>query len=134
MKIPKTDQLRIRQTSQQREALERELKRRGKNQTLSDLVRELIDEGISPDANQVSCRVPRAVYDRVEALGRMLNRSTQQVIVQCLENICDVAEQPDKSQVPLVVAECQLRREYQQKQRGGFECSPEGEVFKADSN
>ena len=114
MKTPKTDQLRVRLTSVQRAALERMLKHRGQNETLSDLVREIIDQAVSPDARQIACRISRTVYERVAALAGMLNRETDQVIEQSLENICDVIDRPE-IKVPLILVEHQLRREYQQK-------------------
>ncbi len=110
----KTQQLRVRVSEEQRAALNELVIQRAKDETLSDLVREILDEFISPKGDRIRCQISRTVYDRVAKLARVLDRDEQQVVEQCLANVCDVIDRPE-IKTPLIVVEHQLRQEYQGK-------------------
>lgn len=113
MKIPKTDQLRVRLTDKQRADLEQRLKDRSKNETLSDLVRQIIEEYLLP-ATHFHAPIHWALYSKMDEIGRVLDRKPEAVISEALAAIHELVTKPDH--IPLILAEYRLRLEYQKGQ------------------
>lgn len=112
IKTPKTDQLRVRLTREEREALEKLIVKRGRNETISDVIREALSWCLHPGLNKEPCYVSPNVHSKVQQLAKDLNRDPNQVVEDCVQGILDLVENPDQK-LPLVVMEVQLRRQYE---------------------
>ena len=114
--MPKTNQLRVRLDDGQRERLLEIASARGKGERLSDMVRQAIDEFVSPEPLDlrgshyvsVTCQCKQAVME----LAEELNRSQSQVVEACVEGIQDILE---SKRTPLIIYEIHLRRKYHKK-------------------
>jgi len=107
----KSNQLRVRVTTEERDLLEKLLVARGRGETISDLVREAIAllVGGGSGANALS----PAVQAKVERLAHLLKREPRQVEEACVEGILDLIEL--KCEVPLIVMETHLHLKYRNK-------------------
>ena len=99
-------QLRVRITTEERDALESLRVNRGKGENISDIVREalrLMQEKHDGPAATV-------LEKKVKTLAGLLKREPQQVEKACIEGIFDLIE--NKTRVPLIVMESQLHLSY----------------------
>jgi hypothetical protein len=110
VRVNKTDQLRVRLTKQEREALENIIIERGQNETISDIIREALAWMIHPETSKVPCYLSTAMHKRVMEMSKDLNRDKDHVVEDCVQGVLDLLERPDRK--PLVVMELHLRREY----------------------
>ena len=115
--MPKTNQLRVRLEDGQRERLLEIASARGKGERLSDMVRQAIDEFISPEepldprgSHYVNVTSP--CKRKLTELAEELNRSQTQVLEACVEGIQDIIE---RKRTPLIIYEVHLRRKYLKK-------------------
>ena len=112
IKTPKTDQLRVRLTRGEREALEKLIVKRGRNETISDVIREALSWCLHPGLNKEPCYIAPGLHAKVQQLAKDLNRDPNQVVEDCVQGILDLVENPNQK-LPLVVMEVQLRRQYE---------------------
>jgi Arc/MetJ-type ribon-helix-helix transcriptional regulator len=112
-KVNKTDQLRVRLTPEEKRALENLIVQRGKNETISDLIREALSWCLTPGNYHEPLRLAPDLRAKISAIARDLNRSEDQIIGDCIQGIMDLIEKPER-QLPLIVLEIQLRRQYEQ--------------------
>lgn len=112
IKTTRTDQLRVRLRREEREALENAIQKRGKNETISDVIREALAWCLHPDLKKQPCYLSQETYAKVRALAIDLNRDADQVVEDCIQGILDLVDKPDRK-VPLIVMEVQLRRKYE---------------------
>jgi hypothetical protein len=112
----RTDQLRVRLSKEEREAVAKLILRRGGDLTSADIVREAIAWCLRPNPDQHTCFVSPAVYLRVEVLARLLNREANQVINDCVEGVLEMIDNQDRKP-PLIVAEAELRQKYDKGRR-----------------
>jgi predicted transcriptional regulator len=114
--MPKSNQLRVRLEDGQRERLLEIASARGKGERLSDMVRQAIDEFISPEpldprgSHYVNVTSP--CKQMISELAEELNRSPTQVLEACVEGIQDILE---RKRTPLIIYEVHLRRKYHRK-------------------
>lgn len=111
MRGDKTDHLRVRLTTQERESLERLAAKRGKGETLSEIVREAIQAFTNHDPSRVTCTISAEMMKQVQSLARTLNRSESAVLEECIQGILDLVGGKG-NQSPLVVQEFNLRKNY----------------------
>lgn len=109
----KTDQLRVRLTREERTALEKLIVKRGRNETISDVIREALSWCLHPGLNKEPCYISPELHKRVQTLSKSLNRDPNQVFEDCVQGILDLIENPDQ-ELPLVVMEVKLRRQYEE--------------------
>jgi len=102
----KSNQLRVRVTSEERELLEQLRTGRGRGETISDLVREAISLLIKSGPDGRPCTLTPKTQRQVERLAVLLKREPQQVEEACVEGILDLIER--KCEVPLIVMETHL--------------------------
>ena len=111
--MPKRSQLRVRLDDGQRERLLEIASARGKGERLSDIVRQAINEFISPDPldlRESHCvNVTTQCKRTVSELAEELNRTESQVLEACVEGIHDILE---RKRTPLIIYEVHLRRKY----------------------
>jgi hypothetical protein len=112
IKTTRTDQLRVRLRKEEREALENVIQKRGKNETISDVIREALAWCLHPDLKKQPTYLSQETFAKVKALAIDLNREPDQVVEDCIQGILDLVEKPDRK-LPLIVMEVQLRRKYE---------------------
>jgi predicted transcriptional regulator len=114
--MPKSNQLRVRLEDGQRERLLEIASARGKGERLSDMVRQAINEFVSPEPldprDSHYMNVTSQCKRRVSELAEELNRSQNQVLEACVEGIHDLLE---GKRTPLIIYEVHLRRKYHRK-------------------
>jgi predicted transcriptional regulator len=114
--MPKSNQLRVRLEDGQRERLLEIASARGKGERLSDMVRQAINEFISPEpldpCGSHYVNVTTQCKRKLSELAEELNRSQAQVLEACVEGIEDILE---KKRTPLIIYEVHLRRKYRKK-------------------
>jgi predicted DNA-binding protein len=111
MRGDKTDHLRVRLTSPERESLEKLAAKRGKGETLSEVVREAIQAFTNHDPSRATCTISAEAMKQVQALARTLNRSEAAVLEECIQGIADLVGGKG-NQTPLIVQEYNLRKNY----------------------
>ena len=109
----KSYQLRVRITDHERELLDALRAKRGRGETLSDLVREAIALLVNPGAGTGENALRPEVSFHVERLAELLKRQPRQVEESCIEGILDMIE--NKCEVPLIVMETHLHLKYRGK-------------------
>lgn len=108
----RTDQLRVRLRREERQQLELYIQKRGKKETISDVIRASLAWCISPDKNMEVVHVSTNTFITVSKLAVELKREPQQVIKDCVEGTLAMVER----KTPLIVQEIRLRRRYQSGQ------------------
>jgi hypothetical protein len=103
------EHLRVRLTREQREGLERLIIQRGGNESLSDLVREIISTAIGVPAGGTNSVFTEEIQKTVEKLSSEINRPPDQVTADCIAGIWGLIE---NERSPLIVEEVKLRRRY----------------------
>ena len=111
-KINRTSQLRVRLTDEEREALEVLIAKRGRGETISDVIRESLSWCLNPGQQKEPYYISPPLRERLNAMAKDLNRKPDQVIESCIQGIIDMIEKPNRK-VPLIVLELQLRHKYQ---------------------
>ncbi len=115
----KREQLRIRLRHEEREAMERRREEDWANgqkfaENLSTWVRHQIDSLV--DADKHPCEISRELYRKVEELARLLDKSPETIIKDCIDGIDHLIRHSDAHR-PLIVAEWRLRKEYGLKRK-----------------
>lgn len=115
----KREQLRIRLRHAEREAMERRREEDWANgcafaENLSTWVRHQIRSLV--DADKHPCEISRELYRQVEQLARLLDKSPEAAIKDCIDGIDHLIRHSDARR-PLIVAEWRLRKEYRQKRK-----------------
>jgi hypothetical protein len=103
------EHLRVRLTREQREGLERLIIQRGGNESLSDVVREIISSAIGVPAGGTNSVYTEEIQKIVERLSLEINRPPDQVTADCIAGIWGLIE---NERSPLIVEEVKLRRRY----------------------
>jgi hypothetical protein len=103
------ENLRVRLTRAQREGLERLIVQRRKNESLSDLVREIISAAIGMPQGGPNSIFTEEVQNILERLSTETNRPPDQVTADCIAGIWGIVE---NQRPPLIVEEVKLRRRY----------------------
>ena len=85
----KTDQLRVRLTTEERESLERIVADRNDATTISDVIREGLATYLNPNSQERPCVVSVGTMKTIEKLAVDLNREPQQIIEECIRGIAD---------------------------------------------
>jgi Arc/MetJ-type ribon-helix-helix transcriptional regulator len=98
-------QLRVRISDEERDFIERLRIKRGKGESISDIVRLALNIVLEIEEAEHS-----PVEQRVKALAALLKRDPFQVRDACVEGIFDLIE--NKAKVPLIVMESQLHLSY----------------------
>jgi Arc/MetJ-type ribon-helix-helix transcriptional regulator len=111
MRTTKSNQLRVRLSEEDREALEKLLIKRGRNETLSDLVREALQACAGADASRAPCYLSPDALKQVQAIAKVLNRNESAVLEECVLGIADLINGKGAQQ-PLIVQEYNLRKGY----------------------
>lgn len=109
MKDTRTDQLRVRLRREERQQLEQHVQNRGKNETISDVIREALNWCINPDQSLHPVYVSKETAAIVAALADELKRDPGEVVKDCVNGILALVEK----RKPLIVQEIRLRRKYQ---------------------
>jgi hypothetical protein len=123
----KSNQLRVRVTSEERELLEKLRRERGRGETISDLVREAISLLIRGGASGKWGVLTPKTQAQVERLAVLLKREPQQVEEACVEGILDLIEM--KCEVPLIVMETHLHLKYRNREeKPEFPWTSDGET------
>jgi len=105
-------QLRVRLKEVRRRQLLAAAAARGQGETLSDMVRQAIDQflGIEKDPQEGSLiSVPEACEKKLHYLAAQVDRNTALVLEDCVDGIIDIFE---NKKTPLIVLELNLRRRY----------------------
>jgi hypothetical protein len=110
--INRTSQLRVRLTNDERDALESLIAKRGKGETISDVIRDSLSWCLKPGQQKEPYYITPALRERLNAMAKDLNRKPDQVIESCIQGILDLIEKPNRK-LPLIVLELQLRTKYQ---------------------
>jgi hypothetical protein len=103
------EHLRVRLSRGQREGLERLIIQRGRNETVSDLVRELISTALGVPEGTAHSAFNQDVQQILENLSRETNRPPDQVTADCISGVWGLVE---SERSPLIVEEVKLRRRY----------------------
>lgn len=111
-------QIRIRLRPSEREAIEAKRLQNLKDghphaDTLSSWIRHQIEPILNADGNGQPCEIPIELYHKVEELARLLNKSPEIVIEECVAGIENLIHYTN-AQRPLIVAEWRLRQQYNQ--------------------
>ncbi|MEM1058754.1 MAG: hypothetical protein AAGK14_05865 [Verrucomicrobiota bacterium] len=104
----------MRLTREERLALEKLIVKRGRNETISDVIREALSWCLHPGLNKEPCYVSPELHKRVQSLSKDLNRDVNQVFEDCVQGIMDMIENTDQ-EMPLIVMEIKLRRQYEER-------------------
>lgn len=104
----KVDQLRVRLTKAEREALDDLIRRRGKGETVSDIVRQALALQLNPEAGRQPVYISSKAKQALGLLAGELKRDEGQVMEDCLVGILDIVDGHDG----LVVQEIKLRRSH----------------------
>ena len=99
-------QLRVRITAQERDALEKLRIDRGKDESISDIVRESLALLINRHEGIATTLLEK----KIQALACLLKREPSQIEKACIEGIFDLIE--NKARVPLIVMESQFHLSY----------------------
>lgn len=86
--------------------------------TLSSWVRHQIEPLLGGNRTGYPCCVSKETYRKVKELARLLNKTPEVVIEECVAGIDNLIHHTD-SKRPLIVAEWRLRRQYLQLQKEG---------------
>lgn len=113
----KGEQLRVRLRTWERESLEKVRLQHlqaghPEADTLSSWVRYQIEPFLNPAVNRHYCHISTGTYQKVEELARLLNKTPEAVIGECVDGIEHLTRQELKGVPPLIVAECRLRKQY----------------------
>lgn len=107
----KTDQLRVRLTRSQRERLEKEIARRGKDETISDVIRDALYWLLSPLADEQPVYVDAATMAVLAGMAKELRRDVHLVARECVQAV----KAATAGQRPLIVRELELAANYAQE-------------------
>ncbi|PTY02596.1 hypothetical protein DB346_08590 [Verrucomicrobia bacterium LW23] len=111
---PKIQQLRVRLTDVERQALDAALLTRGPDATLSDLIRELLQPIITPGGHCYVLALSSPAAIRLEGMAQTLRRNPAQIVECCINDIHSTAYREDgENYQPLTVREIRLRKQYQ---------------------
>jgi len=114
---PKTEMLRVRLTVAERDAMEQLIVNRGKGETISRFIRDVvIGSYISRDGRE-PYMVNSDIHRKLEKLGELLNRDPDRVAEECIEGICHMIE--NEKEDPLIVQEVKLRQRYTKPEKNG---------------
>ncbi len=86
-----------------------------KRMNLSEVVREALDEYLSPtrqDSNAFVVSVDNPTHERVVEMAQVLDRTECNVVEECVSSIFDAYK---NNRTPLIVLELNLRRKYFQE-------------------
>ena len=108
----KSYQLRVRITADERDHLEKLRGKRGRGETISDLVREAIAQ-LGGAGGGASSGLSTKAQGQVDRLAVLLKREPNQVEEACVEGILDLIE--EKCEVPLLVMETKLHLKYRNR-------------------
>lgn len=106
--VTRTDQLRVRLKASERTALETVIKQRGRNETISDVIREALKWLIHPEGTHHPVYVTPSTSAEVKKLANELKRDEGQVVEDCVRGILSAAD----GHQPLIAKELKLRRKY----------------------
>ncbi len=110
-KTNRTDQLRVRLTSAERQSIENLIAKRAQGETISDLIREALKWCINPATGREPYYLSPDLHETVQKMAKQLNREPAQVVEDCIQGVIDLIEKPSRK-VPLIVLELTLRRDY----------------------
>jgi len=105
-------QLRVRLKEIQRQRLLEVALGRGHGETLSDMVREAIDQFTGLDRSLSATHlvgITQECETNLNSFAQELDRSLEQILEDCVGGIRDIVE---KRRTPLIVLELNLRRKY----------------------
>lgn len=102
--------LRVRLTMGEREAMEKLIADRGKGETISRFIRDVVIGGYISRDGREPYLIKGDVHRKLEKLGELLNRDPGSVAEECIEGICHLVE--DQTEDPLIVQEVKLRQKY----------------------
>ncbi len=107
---PKTEMLRVRLTMGERDAMEKLIAARGKGETISRFIRDVVIGGYISRDGREPYMIKGDIHRKLEQLGELLNRDPGRVAEECIEGICHLVE--DQGEDPLIVQEVILRQKY----------------------
>lgn len=113
---PKTEMLRVRLTTGERDAMEQLIVNRGKGETISRFIRDVVIGSYITRDGREPYLVSEQVHHKLEKLGVLLNRNPDRVAEECIEGICHMIENQDED--PLIVQEVKLRERYAKADSG----------------
>jgi predicted DNA-binding protein len=109
MSFSMDEHLRVRLNRGQREGLDRLIAQRGRNETVSDLVREIISTALGVPEGATHSAFSPEVQKILENLSLETNRTPDHVTADCISGIWGLVE---SGRSPLIVEEVKLRRRY----------------------
>lgn len=112
----KSAQLRVRLSHAELEAFEQKRKQdwqagHAYAETLSSWVRHQIQSFVCPDPDKERSLISRELYTKVEELARLLDKTPEAVIEECITGIVNRIHH-SQAQYPLIIAEWRLRQQY----------------------
>lgn len=102
--------LRVRLTMGERDAMEKLIVRRGKGETISRFIRDVVIGSYISRDGQEPYLVTGDTHCKLTKLGELLNREPDRVAEECIEGICHLIE--NEAEDPLIVQEVKLRQKY----------------------
>lgn len=79
--------------------------------TLSSWIRHQIAPFLDDDCNAQPCQISNDLYQKIEELARLLNKTPEATIAECVNGIENLIRRTDAKR-PLIVAEWRLREQY----------------------
>ena len=110
---PKSEMLRVRLTHEERTAMEVLIQRRGKGETISRFIRDVVIGSYITRGGKEPYLVSSSTREKLERLAALLNRPPDHVAEECIEGVTSMVEDPGLVS-PLIVQEVKLRRRYSQ--------------------
>jgi TPP-dependent 2-oxoacid decarboxylase len=112
--------LRVRITESHRRILDDVIRQRAKNETLSDVVRLIIEQAAEKKPEYVLLPLP--VFETAKALAQETERSVESVVAESVKGIVSLLAGNERP--PLIIEEVKLRRSYQEPASEGRSHSP----------